>query len=289
MTRADDVSSSSFEGEVLPNHTGSHEQAEHMLGMAQVASAMRQKPLQIHAYSLDNAPYKSTNINPLKTVHFVRHGQGFHNLMADVAREQGQTWTSNVKSSENPYTRPELVDAPLTGTGRLQALLLQNRVDQLPHAPELVVLSPLCRALQTGVLVFESLLPTEPGTAGKAPFVAHEMVREEHGVHCCDQRRSVSQQSREFPYVDFSFLESDHDALFSDNVRETKGQIGERVYRFMEWLSERPERHVAVTSHSAWLLTVFNGVCHCEEKSLKEWFSTGEMRSVVLEFCQAKE
>jgi hypothetical protein len=51
----------------------------------------------------------------------------------------------------------------------------------------------------------------------------------------------------------------------------------------MEWLSERTERHVAVSSHSAWLLTVFNGVCQSDDR-LKDWFLTGEMRSVVLEF-----
>lgn len=263
-------------------HHASHEKAEHMQGMEQVVSAMRQKPLQIYAYSIENAPIKSNH--PLKTVHFVRHGQGFHNLMADLAREQGREWVQNVKSKDNPYTTPEIVDAPLTEKGRQQALLLQSHVEQLPQAPQLVVLSPNCRALQTGLLAFESLLPTAPGERGHAPFIAHEMVREEHGVHCCDQRRSVSRQSREFPFVDFSLLETDEDTLFQEDARETKVQVGERVYQFMEWLYERTEDHVAVSSHSAWLLTVFNGVCQSEENKLKEWFLTGEMRSVVLEF-----
>ncbi len=264
----------------LYNHA-LQEKAEHMEGMEDVVTAMRRKPLQIRAYSLDNAPQQSSN--SLKTVHFVRHGQGFHNLMADIAREQGRKWVSNIKSPDNPYTAPEIVDAPLTEKGRQQALLLQKHVAELQHAPELVVLSPNCRALQTGLLAFESLLPTQPGEPGKARFVAHEMVREEFGVHCCDQRRSVSRQSREFPYVDFSLLESDEDRLFREESRETKLEVGERVYSFMEWLSERTERHVAVSSHSAWLLTVFNGVCQSDDR-LKDWFLTGEMRSVVLEF-----
>ena len=263
------------------------EKAEHMEGMEHVATAMRTKPLQIRAYSLENAPKQSSNT--LKTVYFVRHGQGFHNLMADIAREQGRSWVSNVKSPENPYTAPEIVDAPLTEKGRQQALLLQSRVAALPQAPELVVLSPNCRALQTGLLAFESFLPSVPGEPGKARFLAHEMVREEHGVHCCDQRRPVSRQSREFPYVDFSLLESDEDILFQEDTRETKLQVGERVYQFMEWLSERSECYVAVSSHSAWLLTVFNGVCQSQHDSLEEWFATGELRSVVLEFVRKEQ
>lgn len=172
---------------------------------------------------------------------------------------------------------PEILDAPLTEKGRQQAYLLQPVIEKMQSKPQLVVLSPNCRALQTGVLVFEELI----GTSTK--FLAHEMAREETGIHICDKRRPVSRQSKEFPQVDFSLLESDDDRIFRDDHRESKAEVGARVYTFMEWLSQRPEKHVAVASHSGWLLTVFNGICECDE-SLKGWFQTGEMRSVKLEF-----
>ena len=198
--------------------------------------------------------------------------------MADLAEQQGREWTQFTNDLANPYTMPEILDAPLTEKGRQQALLLQPTVRALSHPPQLVVLSPNCRALQTGVLVFEHLL------ASAVPFLAHELAREEHGVHICDKRRPVSRQAREFPQVDFSLLESDQDPLYRDYVRESKAEMGERIYQFFEWLAERPEDHVAVTSHSGWLLTVFNGVCDVQDDKLKAWFQTGELRSVKLEF-----
>mmetsp|Transcript_16385 Transcript_16385/g.23312 ORF Transcript_16385/g.23312 Transcript_16385/m.23312 type:complete len:96 (+) Transcript_16385:1-288(+) len=90
---------------------------------------------------------------------------------------------------------------------------------------------------------------------------------------------------KEFPQVDFSLLETEEDVIFRDDRRENKTEIGERIYKFLCWLSERPERHVAVSSHSGWLMTVFNGNIECEE-SLKPWFQTGEMRSVKLVFTR---
>jgi hypothetical protein len=64
------------------------ESAEHMHGMKELYDAMRKRPLIVKAYALDdaNAPADA------KIVHFVRHGQGFHNLMADIASSQGREW-----------------------------------------------------------------------------------------------------------------------------------------------------------------------------------------------------
>ena len=119
--------------------------------------------------------------------------------------------------------------------------------------------------------------------AGKVPFIAHEAVREEFGVHICDKRRPKTRQMKEFPMIDFSLLESEEDALFTADRRETKIEVADRCYQFLEWLKDRPEKHVGVASHSAWLLTIFNANLECDE-SLKGWFQTGEMRSAILEF-----
>jgi hypothetical protein len=64
------------------------ESAEHMHGMQGLYDDMRKRPLIVKAYAVDdaNAPADA------KIVHFVRHGQGFHNLMADIASSQGREW-----------------------------------------------------------------------------------------------------------------------------------------------------------------------------------------------------
>uniref|UniRef100_A0A7S1V0P2 Phosphoglycerate mutase-like protein n=1 Tax=Grammatophora oceanica TaxID=210454 RepID=A0A7S1V0P2_9STRA len=253
------------------------ESAEHLHGMKELYDSMRDKPLIIKAYALDDT--SAPTGDNVKTVHFVRHGQGFHNLMADIASSAGRQWTQFKVTPENPYVMPEILDAPLTEKGRQQARLLQPVVQAFDHQPELVAFSPNCRALQTGLIAFGHLVGED------IPFVAHEMAREENGVHVCDKRRPTSQQAAEFPQVDFSLLESEEDIIFRDDRRETKQEVGARIYKFFEWLETREEKHVGVNSHSGWLLTVFNGICECDEK-LKGWFQTGEMRSVKLEFVR---
>jgi broad specificity phosphatase PhoE len=248
------------------------ESVEHLHGMSELYAAMRQRPLTVKAYTLS----ASASGGNVKTVHFVRHGQGFHNLLADIASASGVTWTQFSRTPQNPYVMPEVMDAPLTEKGRQQALCLQRRVREFDKQPQLIILSPTCRALQTGTIVFEHLV-------GNVPFLAHELTREESGVHCCDKRRPKSRQEKEFPMVDFSMIETEEDCLFNDTKRESKMELGERVYKFMEWLSVRPETNIAVASHSGWLLTLFNGICECDEV-LKAWWQTGELRSVQLDF-----
>ena len=253
---------------------------EHMEGMVEAAEAMKNRPLIVKAYALDDPEAPSLDKPNVKHGHFLRHGQGFHNLMADLAKEAGRTWENCTNTPENPYVMPEITDAPLTAKGRLQAALIQPMVSAMSEneTPQLVVLSPNCRALQTGVIAFRDLV-------GKIPFLAHEMVREETGVHVCDKRRPTSQQAAEFPMVDFSLLNDEEDRIFEHDRRETKAELTGRIYKFFEWLESREEKVVGISSHSAWLLAVFNANLQADE-SLKGWFQTGELRSVVLEFVR---
>ena len=197
--------------------------------------------------------------------------------MADIAAAQGKEWEQFIPSPDNPYVQPEITDAPLTQKGRNQAKAAQVLIQSLEHQPELVVLSSNCRALQTGIIAFSHLQTT--------PFLAHELLREETGVHICDKRRPKSQQMTEFPQVNFDHVETEEDELFQPHRRESKMEIGERIYKFMEWLSLRKEKNVGIASHSGWLLMAFNGVLECEE-GLRGWFQTGELRSVKLVFTR---
>ena len=265
--------------------------ADHFHGMAELKSSMQMKPLKVKAFAIDDesSSQSISKEESVKIVHFVRHGQGFHNLLADIYSSQGKEWTQFKRDENNPYVRAELLDAPLTDKGRKQAQALQPQVESFGintndntnevQSLELVVLSPHCRALQTGLIAFQSYL-------NKVPFLAHEMAREEIGVHLCDQRRPISSQKLEFPLVNFDLIESDEDSLFRHDRRENKEEIGERIYSFLEWLETRNEKHIGVTSHSGWLFTMFNGVLDCDE-NLKTWFQTGELRSVKLVFSRS--
>ena len=248
-------------------------------------------------------------------VHFIRHGQGFHNAAAARAKEMGGTFPSGNASADavmtlggavytTPYMREEMVDPPLTQSGRDQARALQPRTALL--APLFVAVSPLSRAALTGLLAFahavdrsasraRSIYSRSPDLSGAVPFVAHELLRERIGVHTCDKRRTRSESEFDFPYVDFSLI-SELDTQWTPAKRETDEEISSRGYALLCWLHDATRRfscdaggaerkEVAVATHSSWLLSLFTTVLEIDRREhpgLTEWFATGEMRSVMV-------
>ena len=97
------------------------ESAQHSHGMAELSEVMQKKSLKIKAFPHTYESLTHISDPNIKIVHFLRHGQGFHNLMADLAAASGKEWQQFKKSPNNPYTMPEILDAPLTQKGRQQA------------------------------------------------------------------------------------------------------------------------------------------------------------------------
>lgn len=109
------------------------------------------------------------------------------------------------------------MDAPLSDTGVEQCVQLRESLGGFPQfRPDLVVVSPLTRTLQTATLVLGSPLHDHA-----PPFVAHELVRERVDNFTCNARRPLSEVAPEFPGVDFSLISDDHDPAFGRvTVRE---------------------------------------------------------------------
>ncbi|MCO5603218.1 hypothetical protein L7F22_057365 [Adiantum nelumboides] len=106
------------------------------------------------------------------------------------------------------------------------------------------------------------------------------------GVHPCDKRQSVSTYRTLFPSMDFSEVEVDDDTLWKPDVRETSSELINRGTHFLEWLSRRKEREIAVVSHSGFLshlLSIWGQNCSVSIQSkLRQGFNNCEMRSIVL-------
>jgi hypothetical protein len=71
---------------------GKIEHQEHMEEMEPAISWCKAQPLIVKAYAVDDPNAPPIEKSNVKHVHFVRHGQGFHNLMADIAKAEGRTW-----------------------------------------------------------------------------------------------------------------------------------------------------------------------------------------------------
>ncbi|KAK9839328.1 hypothetical protein WJX81_008390 [Elliptochloris bilobata] len=230
-----------------------------------------------------------------KTVHFIRHAEGFHNV----------GWEQND-------------DAHLTGRGWAQTAALRRHLQELtlPLNVQVVIVSPLQRTLETAAGVFgapggggllmrgQDAAPNER-TAHEAialpacgpPFVACEQCRERVGPNRCDRRRLLSSTRAQFPGVDFDFVASEDDEWWEREHAvpqscgcysrgESEAQCTERGVRFLKWLMSRPEQRIAVVSHAGFIrhaLSAFaGGLPDAPAEALQREFSNCELRTVVL-------
>ena len=216
-----------------------------------------------------------------KKCFFIRHGEGYHNVAQREWRAD-PSWDGVTE----PYTIDKdpsykYLDPSLTEKGVGQAEALKPRATAL--APELMVVSPLRRATQTGLIAFEGAV------SSGLRVVANELCHEHGGRHTCDKRASKASLAAEFPSVDYSELAEEEDPHWGDGVeRESLASLSMRCARYVEWLRHRPERCVVTASHSAFLLALFNAVLvtggEGGGEGARQWFGTGEMRAVVLTF-----
>eukprot|EP00808_Paulinella_micropora_P017589 g28797.t1 len=252
------------------------ENAQHLAGLKRAGVLGIERPIKITARAfIAGAPLPTGD----KVVHLIRHGQGFHNLLADIYREQGKTFdATGDKHAENPYKRAEVYDSPLTAIGRAQAKALRPLAHRLAPHIDLLVTSPLTRAVQTALIAFGSELK-----ARDVPFMGHPAVSETNGLNTCDKRRPLSDLKEDFANIDWSLITEEEDSRWSPDQRESPRSVSDRGYEFLLWLRSRPEQQVVIATHSAWLFTLLNTVVDCSAEH-KTWFFTGELRSMVLSF-----
>jgi broad specificity phosphatase PhoE len=216
-----------------------------------------------------------------KVVHFQRHGQGFHNILGDILRDAGVK--PDVDSSDpavNPWLRSEIIDSPLTETGKEQCEGQREKASALN--PELMIVSPLLRAIQTAEITFEDF-----NDKASIPWIAHEGCREELGVLMCNKRRPLSAIKKDYPNLQYWDMEED-DTLFDPSNRESNESKSDRIYDFLvNFVADRLESEIAVVGHSAWLFHMCNAVIDCDEDpELQSWFLTSEVRSIQLTFSK---
>lgn len=172
-----------------------------------------------------------------KLVFWIRHGHSEANAALEAAAAGGRAVSS-----------ASLEDAPLSGAGQAQARALGAHLRTAGVEVELVVVSPLRRALETAWLAFP-----------RAPLSVLEALRERHSGHARDRRPSrlaisTAALRAGAPSCDTSGLSSEMDPLAS--VPEALTAAVGRSEMALRWLAERgPERCIAVVSHG-WLLSV---------------------------------
>ena len=178
-----------------------------------------------------------------KRLSIIRHGQAMHNPRAEKAKALG----CSMEEFLQLMREDDVLDAPLTNLGKKQASSVKLTASS---SIDLVVSSPLSRALETADLV-------HPSTTTNAKRVCCEHFREVNGEMMNGKRRSKSELETIFPSWDFQDLNSDEDALWTPKM-ESFDAVAERGYQGLCWLMKRPEASILLVSHGGILRYMMN-------------------------------
>ena len=199
-------------------------------------------------------------------LYVVRHGEGIHNVAADTSIALGQTSLDDMPYRfGTEHANPHFVDAPLTDKGRGEAVETGFKVCRhVVPQPKYLLVSPLQRATETGLLCWSHLLrgkedgdqggaaaattPSRPAAAQDAffPVVATDLCRESyHSRNICDLRRPLSLIRKDFPSVDYSLVSDLSAPLTSVShcgaipIVEDVDTVVDRAYDFLRFIAER--------------------------------------------------
>mmetsp|Transcript_9738 Transcript_9738/g.18795 ORF Transcript_9738/g.18795 Transcript_9738/m.18795 type:complete len:322 (-) Transcript_9738:49-1014(-) len=183
-----------------------------------------------------------------KTLHLMRHGEALVNAAGRVF-PKGDPRKSAVRQD------PKFFDSPLSEKGMLQSAALgagtlDGRDD--PPQVELVVCSPLTRAIQTATAVFAPKGSADEQAAGSAPrLYVLEALREFCGKNFqpCDQRRMSEELAATFPHADLKHVPSGKDELLGPGRVEGPESADARIQWLLAWLRERPETNIGCVAH----------------------------------------
>lgn len=172
-----------------------------------------------------------------RCVLLIRHGEGYHNV---------NRWNGN--------------DPPLTENGKGQARALRSSHKLQEHRPEVLICSPLLRAVQTAALVF-----------GEQPRFRTIItpLHSERWSGPCDQGSTKSELLAACPFVKSWEGFEELPEEWSPTSRESdRNWVQERVPRFLDFVRRQTERRIVIVGHGAF----FNALvgfhmknCECVE------------------------
>ena len=165
-----------------------------------------------------------------KALYLIRHGKALHNELFD-------------SMGTKAFRIPDVIDSPLVKEGHKQSLHLGSSWLEKEEI-EVVLVSPLTRALQTAQNIFQNT---------KIPILCQEFLREYPiGEDTCNKRSDTNILIQNFPLVDFSDIHSKTDTLWTEK-RETINELDGRIQNMITYIQNRPENKIAIVGHSSYI------------------------------------
>jgi len=203
-----------------------------------------------------------------KRLWIVRHGQATHNPRAEKAKSEGCSHDEFMELMR----QDDSLDAELTEWGQMQATQLNGHLhstaNDIFQKLQLVVSSPLSRAIHTADLALPSAnISAASSLVGEAKNQNHRRVCVEHfreinGWLLNAQRRNITDLCQRFPAWEMTELEHHDDVLWQPHALEDTQDCAQRGYEGLCWLTERPERNIALVTHGGILRFTMNDHAH---------------------------
>ena len=232
----------------------------------------------------NNHNSSSKRIQRQRVIYFTRHAQALHNVEEQKAVERAKAAGKGPSAQEVArkavLNDKHLADAPLSRQGLEQArqtgsqlrLLHQLDTNRFP-TPDIVLVSPLRRALQTATALYRG--DDDNHHKARVPkIVALEALREKRTGFLADERRSVEILQREFPHVNFDDLlppkQQDNNSSNKPAVGEDNAGLQIRCHNFFvtgSYLANLKAESIAIVTHKAWLRELHHVLEQCGDET----------------------
>jgi broad specificity phosphatase PhoE len=183
-----------------------------------------------------------------KLLYCIRHGTALHNV-------------NFLKIGRKAYT--DFKDTPLIDKGKIEAIKLGTDWKDLFNV-ELVLVSPLSRTLDTAKYVFQNY--------DDVPIIAlDELMEHPQAEELCNQRFDKTELVNRYPNIDFSNISDNPKIYWSDKLVHEKELVNldNRINIFKEFVRKRPEKTIAIVSHSSLLGHMMHNKIGDENNELK--------------------
>lgn len=263
--------------------TNMWDQHEHLLALLNVASVHQPATAVAHEMDLIEAAHEKQSYD--KILILVRHGEGQHDKFERQWASEGNAMPAEMSKDypRDPLMSPRGVGQVLN-LSRRTALFCNSETNLIP---ELVVVSPLRRSAQAALLTFPDL---SPGSIKNVPWVCHASLVEHANGYPSDFVSPPEDLEAIFPGIDYSMLRNNVDLGIENSTEKepmtkNKTDLLKRTDAFLDWLRNRPEQVVFVSSHATWLQS-FCGFTLQNERADggREMFKNGEMRILGVNF-----
>jgi broad specificity phosphatase PhoE len=179
-----------------------------------------------------------------KRVLLIRHGEGVHNRDEDH----------------------DIVDPRLTALGRRQSRALRSHPAVRRFKPELIIVSPLSRAIETAALAF-----------GKTQSPCEFLLTERHServIAPCDTGSRKSKLLKRFPFIKSWQGFRELKEVWTKSKDMDRKWRCRRAPAFRKWVDSLPEQRVVIVGHGAFFEALCGRYLHnCGVRQLR-WPST---------------